>query len=131
MFYSYNITVLSTTTEAAPKEQTLYLAAGIIHQIDLAFPSTSDKDLYARIFHGGYQLVPTNAGEAIRADDTIISTREFYELTAELNELTVRAWNTHASASLLLSINIGLLPKKILQPFSFEELLKAALGTEP
>jgi len=109
MFYSYNITVLATTDEAAPKEETLYLSAGVIHQIDLAFPSTSDKDLYARIFHGGYQLVPTNRGAAIRADDTIISTREFYELTADMNELTVRAWTTADTGSLLLPVNIGIL----------------------
>lgn len=128
MFYSYNITVTTAHTEAAPKEETLYLSAGVIHQIDLSFPSTSDKDLYARIFHGGYQLVPTNRDSAIRADDTIISTREFYELTAESNELTVVAWNTQDSGSLLLTVNIAILPKKILQPFSFDELLKAALG---
>lgn len=128
MFYSYNITVTTAHTEASPKEDKLYLSAGVIHQIDLLFPSNSTKNLYARIFHGSYQLIPTNRLEAIRADDTIISTREFYELTADSNELTVTAWNTHATDSLLLSVNIGILPRRILQPFSFEELLKAALG---
>ena len=130
MFYSYNLTVTIAHTEASPKKDVLDLSAGIIHQVDLLFPSNSTKNIHVRIFHGGYQLIPTNRLEAIRADNTIISTREFFELTPGNNQLIVHSWNTHDSDSLLLSVNIGVLPKKVMQPFSFEELLKAALGEE-
>jgi len=30
----------------------------------------------------------------------------------------------------MISVNIGVLPRRILQPFSFKELLAAALGME-
>jgi len=128
MFYSYNITVAATFTETLPKKDVLYLSAGVIHQVDLIFPDNSTKDIYVRIFHGGYQLIPTNRLGAIRADNTIISTREFFELPAGNSELVVHAWNAHATDSLLLTINIGVLSKKVMQPLSFDDLLKAALG---
>ena len=128
MFYSYNLTVTTSHTEASPKKDVLDLSAGVIHQVDLLFPDNADKNIYVRIFHGSYQMIPTNRLEAIRADNTVISTREFFELPAGNNQLIVHTWNTHATDSLLLSVNIGVLPKKILQPFSFDELLKAAIG---
>jgi len=130
MFFSYNITVTTSHTEASPKKDVLDLSAGIIHQVDILFPSNSTKNIYVRIFHGGYQLIPTNRLEAIRADNTIISTREFFELSPGNHKLFIHAWNTHSTDSFLVSINIGLLPRKVMQPFSFEELLKAALGEE-
>jgi len=128
MFYTFNLTVTTSHTEASPKIDTLDLSAGVIHQIDFLFPDNSTKNIYVRIFHGGYQLIPSNRLEAIRADNTIISTREFFELPAGSNQLTVHSWNTHATDSFLLSVNIGLLPKNILQPLSFEQLLAAAIG---
>lgn len=127
MFYSYNLTVTTAHTEASPKKDVLDLSAGVIHQVDLIFPDNSTKNIYVRIFHGSYQLVPTNRLEAIRADNTIISTREFFELPPGHNQLVVHSWNTHATDSLLLSVNIGILPKKVMQPLSFDDLLKAAL----
>ncbi len=127
MFYSYNLTVTTAHTEASPRKDVLHLSAGIIHQVDFIFPSNSDKNIYVQILHGIYQLIPSNEGEAIRADNTIISTREFFELTPGSNEITVLSWNTHLTDELLVTVNIGLLPKSILQPFSFEQLLEAAL----
>lgn len=128
MFYSFNLTVTTSHTAASPKKDVLELSAGVIHQVDILFPSNSTKNIHVRIFHGSYQLIPTNRLEAIRADNTIISTREFFELPPGANQLIVHSWNTHATDDFLLSVNIGLLPKKVMQPFSFEELLKAALG---
>ena len=130
MFYSFNITVTHGTTAFTPVEQTFYVSAGVIHQVDIIFPAASSKEVYVQLLVGSYQFIPSNRGEAIRADDTIISTREFMEISPANNELLFRAWNVHATDDLLVGINIGILPKKILQPFSFDELLKAALSSD-
>ena len=130
MFFSKNINVLHTYSEASPLETELELSAGVIHQIDILFPVNANREVYVKIFDGGYQLVPTNRDDSIRANNTIISTREFYELIPGRNILTVRSWNTHAADDFLISVNIGVLPRRILQPFSFKELLAAALGME-
>lgn len=133
MFYSKNITVTHGTyaTEATALETELELSAGVIHQIDFLFPVNSNRELYVKIMDAAYQLCPTNRDDAIRANNTCVSTREFYELIPGGNILTVKAWNTHASDDFMITVNIGILPIRILQPFSFAELLKAALATEP
>jgi hypothetical protein len=130
MFYCVNFSVTHGTTEATFNSASLEVSAGVIHQIDLIFPSASSRELYARVFAGEYQLIPVNRGEAVRGNDMVISTREFYELNSSNNLITVKAWNTHATDDLLLGVNIGILPKRILQPFSFEELLRVILEAE-
>jgi len=84
-----------------------------------------------KLLDEGYQLMPTNRDTFIRANNTIISSREFYELSTDRNTITVVAYNTHAADDFMISVNVGVLPRKILQPFSFQELLKAALTVEP
>uniref|UniRef100_A0A6H1ZNX8 Uncharacterized protein n=1 Tax=viral metagenome TaxID=1070528 RepID=A0A6H1ZNX8_9ZZZZ len=130
MFFSKNINVLYTYSEASPLDTELKLSAGVIHQVDILFPVNANREVYVRIFQAGYQLIPTNRDDWIRANNTVISTREFYDLVPGANILTVRAYNTHASDNFLISVNIGVLPRRILQPFSFKELLAAALGME-
>ena len=130
MFYSKNITVTHGTTEATAEETELELSAGVVHQIDILFPVNANREVYVKIMDGGYQLIPTNRDDSIRANNTVISTREFYELIPGRNILIVKAWNVHAADDFLISVNIGILPRRILQPFSFQELLAAALGME-
>ena len=130
MFYSKNITVSAGTTEATAEETVLELAAGVIHQIDILFPVNANREVYVKILQATYQLMPTNRDDSIRANNTIISTREFFELEQGANVLTVKAWNVHAADDFMISVNIGILPRRILQPFSFKELLAAALGME-
>jgi len=130
MFFSFNIDVSAGTSEATAEETELELAAGIIHQIDFLFPVNSNREVHVKIMQAAYQVCPTNRDDAIRANNTCVSTREFFELIPGSNILTVKAWNTHATEEFMITVNIGILPKRILQPFSFKELLKAALGTE-
>ncbi len=130
MFYSYNITVTHDTTEATAEFTRLKLSAGVIHQIDILFPVNANREVYVKLLDAGFQVMPSNPEDAIRANNTVISTREFYEIPAGGNILTVKAWNVHAADDFLISVNVGVLPRRILQPFSFKELLAAALGME-
>jgi hypothetical protein len=125
MFYSFEKTVTPSHTKASPWTQRLDIAVGIIHQVDFVFPTDTDKDLHAQIQHGSQQLWPSNTGGAIRGDSMVISFREFFKVDQATNDLKLMAWNTHATDSLLLVVNIGVLPEEILQPFSVERLLKA------
>jgi len=130
MFYSFNIDVTALGSEANPVYTVVRLSAGVIHQIDVLFPVNANREVYVKILHGGYQLCPSNRSGAIRANNTVISTREFYDLIPGANTLTIKAWNVHATDDFMISVNIGVLPRRILQPFSFNELLKAALGMD-
>ena len=130
MFYSYNITVTAAGSESDPVDTVVRVSAGVIHQIDILFPVNANREVYVKIFQGGYQICPSNRSGAIRANNTVISTREFYDLIPGANTLVISAWNVHATDDFMISVNIGVLPRRILQPFSFKELLAAALGME-
>lgn len=130
MFFSKNINLTGAGEFTEYSDTPFGLAAGIIHQIDILFPINADRKIYVKLMDGAYQLCPTNRDGAIRANNTIISTREYYELIPGRNIITVRAKNVQDSGDLMITVNIGVLPTRILQPFSFKELLAAALGME-
>lgn len=130
MFYTKNIELEADKTERTGSSEDMELAAGIIHQIDIIFPVNANRECYVKLMIGGYQLCPTNEDGAIRANNTIISTREYFELIPGRNIVTVKAWNVHETSEFTITVNIGVLPTRILQPFSFKELLAAALGME-
>lgn len=130
MFFSKNILLAAGGPTAAYVETDVTLAAGVIHQIDILFPVNANRECYVKLMVGAYQLCPTNREGAIRANNTIISTREYFELSPGRNIVTIKAKNVHATDEFTITVNIGVLPTRILQPFSFKELLAAALGME-
>ena len=128
MFYVFSHTPTEQLTDTTAYEKQLKLGAGIIHQVDIQFQDGCDHNHFVQIFHGDYQVWPSDRGEKIRGNATVVSFREFYELGPGSNILTARFWSTAASAWKEMIIQIGLLPKRIMQPLSFEELLAAATG---
>ena len=130
MFYSENIDLTPLGSEANPVETPMRLSAGVIHQVDIIFPVNANRECFVKLLDGGHQFFPSNRIGSIRANNTVISSREFYELIPGRNIITVKAWNVHAADTFMISVNIGVLPRRILQPFSFKELLAAALGME-
>jgi len=128
MFYAFDFTPLVDDTEAAPHVLDLGLTAGVIHQVDVLFQSGCNHQIFVKIFHGKHQLWPTNDGGKMRGDATVISFREFYELFPGNTRLYAKIYTTLTTYDKEVVINIGVLPKAILQPLSFEELLAAAAG---
>lgn len=127
MFYTFAHTPDAGDTEASPHEITMKLTAGVIHQVDILFQDGCDHEIFVQIFDDNFQLWPSNRGEKIRGNATVVSFREFFELIPGNTVLTVKIWTTLAADFKEVIINIGLLPKRIVMPFSFEELLSAAL----
>ena len=125
MFYSYELAVTAAHTASNPKVVEMELTAGIIHQVDVLFPDDCNHFIRAQIWHANFQVWPSNRNATIRGDATVISFRDFYELKAEQNILTAKAWweDTHTVQSIF--IQIGLLHRDIMQPFSLAELLRA------
>ena len=130
MFYAYSYTPVVTDLVGSPKEIELELTAGVIHQVDVLFQSGCAHQEFVQIFDGGMQLWPSNRGEKMRGDATVVSFREFYELTPGHNKLTAKIWSTKATPWYEVVIQIGVLPKAILQPLSFDELVRAAAGVK-
>jgi len=128
VFYSFNYTPTGSDVAGSPKKMDLNLTAGVIHQVDVLFQDGCNHEEFVQIFIGSQQLWPSNRGGAIRGNATVISFREFYELAPGHNDLVAYIWSTLASDWKEIVINIGVLPKEILQPLSFEQLVKYAGG---
>ena len=128
MFYIFSYTPEITDTEADPHEMDLQLTAGIIHQVDILFQNGCNHAEFVQVFDGNHQIWPSNIEEKLRGNATVISFREFYELGKGDNKLVARFWTTLEADFKEVIIQVGILPRKIIQPLSFDELLKAAAG---
>lgn len=130
MFYAFETDPEDNWSDNAAFEIDMQLTAGIIHQVDVLFQDGCAHLQHVQIFHANFQLWPSNRGADLRGNATVISFREFYELSPGESLLTCRYWSVGAAAWSDVIIQIGLLPKRIIQPMSFEELLGAAAGIE-
>jgi len=127
MFYVYSYTPTETLTEENAHIKDMVLANGIIHQVDVLFQNGCNHETFVQIFQGSYQLWPSNRGEKLRGNATVVSFREFFELGTGKNDLRAKIWTSLESAWAEVIIQVGILPKKILQPLSFDELVQTAL----
>ena len=130
MFYAFSYAPSDSDTEASPHEMKLQLTAGVIHQVDVLFQDGCNHKEFIQVSDDNLQLWPMNRGEKLRGNATVISFREFHELEAGNTVLTAKIWTTLSADFKEVIIQIGLLPKRVLQPLSFEELLAAAAGLE-
>jgi len=128
MFYTFSYTPSASDTASSPKKIEMKLSAGIIHQVDVLFQNGCNHEEFVQIYDANHQLWPTNRGEKLRGNATVISFREFYELPPGDTILTAKIWTTLSADFKEILIQIGILPKRIIQPISFEELLTAAAG---
>lgn len=125
MFYSWPIVVAVANKENSPAKIDMPMSSGVIHQVDILFPDTCDHDIRVQIFNASLQLWPTNRNGTVRGDAAVISFRDFYEMKAESNVLTGVAWQDTIAKEITIWIQIGVLPRSVLQPFSLAELLRA------
>ena len=125
MFDVWEIDVAAGNTVSNKKIVEMSLSAGIIHQVDVLFPDNADHNIRVQIFDSSFQLWPSNRNATIRGDATVVSFRDFYELTAHNNVLTVKAWWADTETACTVFVQMGLLPRAVLQPFSLAELLRA------
>jgi len=130
MFYVYSHTPTEALTEATAYKLQIPLTSGVIHQVDVLFQDGCNHETFVQIYQANFQLWPSNRGEELRGNATVVSFREFYELAAGGTDLTAHIWSTLTSAWKEVIIQIGVLPKRIIQPMSFDELLGAAAGIE-
>ena len=130
MFYAFSYTPSAADTEADPHELEMKLTAGVIHQVDVLFQDGCNHEEFVQVFDDNFQLWPLNRGASLKGNATVISFREFYELSQGNTILTAKFWTTLSTDFKEVVIQIGVLPKRVLQPLSFEALLAAAAGFE-
>jgi hypothetical protein len=103
MFYTFSYTPSASDTEANPCELKMQLGAGVIHQVDILFQDGCDHEEFVQVFLEDFQLWPSNRGEKMRGNATVISFREFHELIPGDSTLTAHIWTTLSSLNAALS----------------------------
>ncbi|MBA7473393.1 hypothetical protein ES707_08732 [subsurface metagenome] len=131
MFYAFTHKCNDSAVSPAytyPYDLNMDLTAGVIHQVDVLFQSGCDHLVGVKIFKANYQLWPSNRSGFLRGNATVVSFREFFELRPGGTDLVAKIDADASIIDIEIIIQIGMLPKRILQPLSFEELLAAASG---
>ncbi len=128
MFYAFAYTLTSDDLVTAKYTLDMNLTAGVIHQVDVLFQKDCAHKINVQIFQGGHQLWPSNRGASMRGDATIISFREFLELRGARNDLYALIWTTDDTVLKEIIIQIGILPREIIQPISFDQLVETILA---
>lgn len=111
MIYDFVITTPASTLVSAKQSTDLKLTGGIIHQIDLVFPSGPQGYLKVQINHGLHQVWPTNPEGYFASSDEKISFEEFYDLTTAPYTLTAYTWNDDDTYSHLVIVRFGILKR--------------------
>jgi len=130
MFYVFDQPITTGDIDTDKIRLPLPLTAGIIHQVDVLFQDGCNHAAEVQIWQANYQIWPSNRGKTLRGNATVISFREFYELEPGGTDLHAMIWGDGAITGVEVVIQIGLLPKRIIQPMAFDELLAAAAGIE-
>jgi len=128
LFYIFSYTPSAADTEASPHKLDMQMTSGVIHQVDILFQSGCNHEEFVMVDNDNFQLWPINRGEKLRGNATVVSFREFFELKPGNTILTANIWTTLSADFKEIIIQIGILPKRVIQPLSFDELLSAATG---
>lgn len=126
MFYVFDHKMTTGDIITDKKRLEMDLTAGVIHQVDVLFQDGCDHQAHVQIFQGNFQLWPSNRGKTLRGNATVVSFREFHALSPGGSDLYALVWGDGTIEDVEIIIQIGLLPKTIIQPMSFEALLEAA-----
>lgn len=110
MFYDVSFTIPANTTKAAPLEQHVKLSHGVIHRVEVGFPSGCAGLAHLQILEGAHHVWPTNPAGSFNTDDYTIPIDDYYELFEEPYTLTLVGWNEDDTFSHTLEVRFGILP---------------------
>lgn len=122
MWYVLEDTVPANTARADARETRLRVAGGILHSIIVTIPPGSANFVHTQLRQASYFILPRNEDEDIEGEHVNINYREWYELKAALNTLTMRTWNTDDTYEHRVRMLVGVLPKKVME--KEEEVIK-------
>ena len=117
MIIDKRYTIPANTIEASKLIKIIPAEAGIIHEINIIFPSGCQGLAHAKILRGQNQIAPSNSDGDFASDFETISFRENYELSAPPYQIEVHLWNLDTLYAHTVGIRVGILPKAVITPW--------------
>lgn len=130
MFYRYSLTVPASTLVSAPATTIMYLAHGIIHQVEVGFPPGCAALVHVAIFRFEHQAWPTNPDGDFAWDDyNVVIRQENFGLVHRPYTLSLRAWSEDTVYPHTIACRIGIKKPELHRPGSWvARLLKGEWG---
>jgi hypothetical protein len=132
MFYNFRLLALTYGAEIFLSKTTLQVTHGILHKVDIVFPSGCHGWVGVRIYDNTHQILPTNLDEWFTADNETITFREHFPILTEPYELYAQVYNVDTLFPHTVILRLGILPVRVLAPWllSYDERTRAALGSD-
>jgi len=115
MWYVLEDTVPANTAKADARETSIRVHGGILHSIIVTIPPGSADMVHTQLRHSSYYILPRNEDKDISGEHVNINYREWYEMKAALNTLTLVAWAPGTQHPHTIRFLIGVLPKGVLE----------------
>jgi len=93
MIFEFDLDIPANTAEKDKIKINMKLTYGILHQIDIMFPTGCAGLVYCHINDQLKQIFPTNEQGKFKGDGVVISGKVYYELYWEPFELQFWGWN--------------------------------------
>lgn len=117
MIYRKSITTSANTLEANKDDTEIALTKGIVHKLDITFPSGCQGYLHVAINHGLHQIWPYEVDQSFATDGETITFPEFYHIKFRPFGLMVYTWNLDDTYDHDVIIRIGILPVSAFAPW--------------
>ncbi len=121
MQYTAELTLPKGKNRQTQTSTKLKAVHGVIHRIDIVFPSGCAALVNVQIFVGGHPIAPSTEGQTYKGDNEVISFPEFEELRAALNTITISGWNEDEVYDHTILVRIYVLPRWALLPIGAVE----------
>lgn len=121
MQYTKSITFSSGGSRINQTSSKLKATKGVIHKIEIVFPSGCVGLVHVQIFIGGHPIAPSNESQTYSGDNDVIEIPEFTELLSDENVLTFKGWNEDDTYDHTVLFRIFVLAKKFLLPVGATE----------
>ena len=116
MQFAYPITILPSTTEAAPKREITKVCYGVLKQVSVYFPWGCAGAVGIRIIHYEHQLYPTNSDQWFTGNEIEIKFSCEYLILQGWNDFKVEGYNECDFYPHTPIITLNVLPPSYLWP---------------
>ena len=127
MQYTKDVTFSSSGSSTNQTSAIIKAARGVIHRIEIVFPSGCAGLVHVQLFTGGHPIAPTTFTQTYSGNGDVLEIPEFIELRKDFNIITIKGWNEDDTYDHKILFRIFVLPKEVLLPIGATEGILATI----
>lgn len=109
MFWAFDLVIPAATPATLPVELDVDLVPGLLHRVEIQFPTGCRGHVHVQVYQEGHQLFPTNPDADFTTDGYTIAWNESHELVEGQAQLTLRGWSPQAAFPHTITFRFGVL----------------------